>query len=157
MVIALTLIVACSTEGPPLDPTSPAAPVALLSAAPTAEGCLTDPDQCPPRAWVESPAELPPGITVKNSDCTLFPFPARFDWDRHPTAGCSQKEWGNSGIYRQQARELHVTVLNACAGAQGDLDEIRLCSDAWKSRPTPYGSAGAAGCVIIWIEVTCGV
>jgi hypothetical protein len=142
----------CSDTARPTDPIAP-----TLSQAPTAEGCLTDVSDCPPQAWVDDPTVLPAGITVDNSSCTLFPFPPTITWDLHPTAGCQQKEWGASGIYRQQARDLHVGSLRACAGTQGDIDEIRLCSSAWVNRSTPFGPAGGAGCVVTWIEVTCGV
>jgi hypothetical protein len=78
-------------------------------------------------------------------------------WDFHPTAACRERQWGQSGIYRQQARDIHVTSLPNRCGGPGDIDEIRLCSLAWKSRPTPYGLAGTAGCIVVQLEVTCGV
>jgi hypothetical protein len=89
----------------------------------------------------------------------MFGWPATIPkWDFHPTAACLQRQWANSGIYRQQGRDIHVTSLpNLCGGQQGDINEIRLCSLAWKKRQTPWGLAGGAGCIGVKVEATCGV
>lgn len=153
------MLAACSTDPRRPDPTAPYALAAYASAAPTAEGCLVDASECPPDAWVFSPAELDNfPHDASNCDFTMFGLaPTIPQWDFHPTAACRERQWGQSGIYRQQARDIHVTSLPKLCGGPGDIDEIRLCSLAWVNRPTPYGLAGAAGCIVVQLEVTCGV
>ena len=158
--IFLVTLAACGAGERRPDPTAPNVLAVHASAAPTAEGCLLDTSDCPPDAWVFSPAEL--GLDfphdASNCDFTMFGLaPTIPQWDFHPTAACRQRQWGESGIYRQQARDIHVTSLPKRCGGPGDIDEIRLCSLAWVNTPTPFGPAGAAGCVVVKLEVTCGV
>jgi hypothetical protein len=123
-------------------------------------GCLVDASDCPPDDWVFSPAELSVDFPhdASNCDFTMFGVPPTIpQWDFHPTAACRQRQWGQSGIYRQQARQIHVTNLPKLCGGPGDIDEIRICALAWKNKPTPYGLAGGAGCAIVKLETTCGV
>jgi hypothetical protein len=165
MVVLVVLVVACGREGA-FDPTIARPPIspqrfALAdNGAPTDADCLIDLSACPPNDWVFSPAELDPNIPQSTSNCDFVMFglaPTIPKWDFHPTAACRQRQWGQSGIYRQQARDIHVTSLPKRCGGPGDIDEIRLCSLAWVNRPTPYGLAGDAGCVVVKLEVTCGV
>lgn len=160
LVFVMVMLAACSTDKPRSELTSPYVLAAKVSEAPTDEGCLLDVSDCPPQAWIDSPAELAPAFPQKNSDCDFTMFglaPTIPQWDLHPTAACQQRQWGNSGVYRQQARDIHVTSLPKRCGGPGDIDEIRLCSLAWVNKPTPFGAAGAAGCVVVKLEVTCGV
>ena len=158
--ILLVAVAACSAGDRRPGPTAPYALGIHASHAPTAEGCRVDASDCPPDDWVSSPAELSVDFPhdASNCDFTMFGLPATIpQWDFHPTAACRQRQWGESGIYRQEARQIHVTSLPAlCAGGPGDIDEIRLCSLAWKRAQTPYGLAGGAGCAIIKVEATCG-
>jgi hypothetical protein len=157
--LLLGILAACSTDARRSSPTAPYTIALHASAAPTAGGCLLDPSDCPPQAWIDSPAELAPDFPQANSNCdfTMFGLAATIpQWDYRPTAACQQRQWGNSGIYRQQARDIYVTSLPKLCGGPGDIDEIRLCSLAWKSRPTPFGLAGSAGCVVVKLETTCG-
>jgi len=157
------MVAACSAgEQQRLDPTAPFVAALNQSALPGDEACLVNIDDCPPDGWIFQPAELDPDVTQADSNCdfVMFGVPKATipKWDLHPTAACLQRHWGSSGIYRQQARDIHVTSLpRFCAGGPGDIDEIRLCSLAWKNRPTPWGLGGGAGCVIVKIETRCGV
>jgi hypothetical protein len=155
----IAMLAACGTDPRRSDPTAPNALAVHASAAPTAEGCLLDPSECPPDAWVFSPAELDNfPHDASNCDFTMFGLaPTIPQWDFHPTAACRERQWGQSGIYRQQARDIHVTSLPKLCGGPGDIDEIRLCSLAWVNRPTPYGFAAGAGGIVVQLEVTCGV
>ena len=161
----VVLLTACA-RGERFDPTSPFRSIepratALRNNAPTAEACMIDATECPPDDWVFSPAELDPDIPQSTSNCDFTMFglaPTIPKWDFHPTAACRQRQWGQSGLYRQQARDIHVTSLpKLCGGASGDIDEIRLCALSWKNKPTPYGLAGGAGCIVVKLETTCGV
>ena len=158
--ILLVTVAACGTAERRAAPTAPTALALHASAAPTAEGCLVDPGDCPPDAWIFSPEELNPHIPQDASNCdfTMFGLAATIpQWDFHPTAACRQRQWGSSGIYWQEARDIHVTNLPNRCGGPGDIDEIRICSLVWKNKATPYGAAGGAGCVVVKLEVTCGV
>src|SRR5262245_35884957 len=161
----IVLLTACA-DGDRLDPTAVFDPIepratAIRNSAPTAEGCLVDASECPPDDWVFLPADLDPNIPQSTSNCDFTMFglaPTIPQWDLHPSAACREKQWGQSGIYRQQARDIHVTTFPVrCAGASGDIDEIRLCALSWVNRRTPYGLAGGAGCIVVKLEVTCGV
>ena len=163
-VALFVLMAACSVEEQErLGPTAP--PLAASryrSALPGDEACLLDISNCPPDGWIFGPAELDPDVTRADSNCDflMFGVPKATipQWDLHPTAACLQRHWGNSGIYRQQARDIHVTTLpKLCAGGPGDIDEIRLCSLAWKNTQTPWGFAAGAGCIVVKVEATCGV
>src|SRR5262245_58107412 len=93
------------------DPIEPRA-AALRNASPTAEACLTDARECPSDDWVFLPADLDPNIPQSTSNCDFTMFglaPTIPQWDLHPSAACREKQWGQSGIYRQQARDIHVT------------------------------------------------
>jgi hypothetical protein len=158
------MLAACGSNEGRSDPTTPRefafAPALRESNAPTDEACLLDASSCPPNDWIFSPAELEPNIPQSTSNCDFVMFglaPTIPKWDLHPTAACRQRQWGQSGIYRQQARDIHVTSLPNRCGSPGDIDEIRICSLAWKNKPTPLGLAGGAGCVVVKLEVTCGV
>jgi hypothetical protein len=156
----LAMLAACGVDERRLDPTAPLAASLDKSAVPNDEACLVNIDDCPPDGWIFGPAELDADVTQADSNCDFVMFglpPTIPKWDLHPTAACLQRHWGNSGIYRQQARDLHVTSLPAlCGGGPGDIDEIRLCSLAWKKRETPWGLAGGAGCIVTKVEATCG-
>lgn len=164
LLILMVLVAACA-GGDRLDPIAPfdaiePRGIALRNSAPSAEACLADASECPPDDWVFSPAELDPEIPQSTSNCDFMLFglaPTIPQWDLHPTAACRQRQWGQSGIYRQQARDIHVTSLPNRCGGPGDIDEIRLCALAWVRRPTPYGLAGGAGCIVVKLEVRCGV
>jgi hypothetical protein len=156
------LIAACSAEEQGrFEPTAPLVASLDRSALPKDEACLLDISACPPDGWIFGPAELDPDVTRADSNCDFVMFGVAKtipQWDLHPTAACLQRHWGNSGIYRQQARDVHVTSLpNLCAGSPGDIDFIRLCSLAWKNRQTPWGFAAGAGCILVKVEATCGV
>jgi hypothetical protein len=158
--LLVVMLAACSAESRRSSPTSPSDVAVLASETPTDVGCLVDPSDCPPDEWVFSPAELEPHIPPATSNCDFTMFglaPTIPKWDFHPTAACRQRQWGKSGIYRQQARDIHVTSLPKLCGGPGDIDEIRLCSLAWKNKPTPFGLGGGAGCVVVKLETTCGV
>lgn len=161
LLVLIVMIAACVTDERRSDPTGPFPLAANMSAVPKDEACLLDASECPPDGWIFGPAELDPDVTQADSNCdfVMFGLPRTIPkWDLHPTAACLQRHWGNSGIYRQQARDIHVTSLPAlCGAASGDIDEIRVCSLAWKNKPTPLGLAGGAGCVVIKVEATCGV
>jgi len=160
LLIMTVMVAACGPGDRRAAPTAPPAFVLNESAAPTDAGCLLDATQCPPDDWVFSPAELDPDFPhdASNCDWTMFGTPPTIpQWDFHPTAACRQRQWGQSGIYRQQARQIHVTNLPNRCGGPGDIDEIRICSLAWKNKPTPFGAAGGAGCAVVKLEVTCGV
>jgi hypothetical protein len=156
----LVVVAGCSTTGERrIDPTAPHA-LGVHATAATAEGCMLDASECPPDAWVFSPSELEPNIPhdASNCDFTMFGLtPTIPQWDFHPTAACRERQWGQSGIYRQQARDIHVTNLPNRCGGPGDIDEIRICALAWKNKPTPYGMAGGAGCIVVQLAVRCGV
>jgi hypothetical protein len=117
----------------------------------------TEPSGDPPPAWVDNPAELDPDIPQSVSNCDLinYPFPATVHVYLHPDAVCRQREWGNSGIVRQQGRRLHVTSLPKCSGGPGDIAEIRLCKVGWANQQTTWGKAGPLGCIGIKIVPTC--
>ncbi len=161
----IVLLSACGRGEGRFDPMAAVDPIspmqhALASNAPTDVGCLVDASDCPPDGWIFSPAELDPNIPQSTSNCDFTMFglaPTIPKWDEHPTAACRQKQWGHSGIYRQQARDIHVTSLPKMCGGPGDIDEIRLCSLAWVQRQTPWGLAGGAGCIVVKLETTCGV
>ena len=158
--LLVVMLAACRAESRRSSPTSTSDVAVLASEAPTDVGCLVDPSDCPPDEWVFSPAELEPHIPPATSNCDFTMFglaPTIPKWDFHPTAACRQRQWGKSGIYRQQARDIHVTSLPKLCGGPGDIDEIRLCSLAWKNKPTPFGLGGGAGCVVVKLETTCGV
>jgi hypothetical protein len=160
LLLLTVTLAACGGEKPRSDLTAPFALARSASSAPTDVGCLVDISDCPPPGWINAPAELAPDFPQANSDCDFVMFglaPTIPKWDFHATAACQQRQWGNSGIYRQQARDIHVTSLPKMCGGPGDIDEIRLCSLAWKNTPTPFGLAGGAGCVVVKLEVTCGV
>jgi hypothetical protein len=160
MLVLTVILAACGTDRALQDPTSPVLLALDESAAPTDVACLTDLNACPPDAWVFSPEDLVPEFPQSSSNCDFVMFglpPTIPQWDFHPTAACRERQWGSSGIYRQEARDIHVTNLPLRCGGPGDIDEIRLCSLAWKNLPTPYGAAGSAGCVVVKLEVTCGV
>ena len=165
LLAVMAMLAACGSERR-IDPMAPLNPIASSglavskSNAPTDVGCLVDVSDCPPDEWVYSPAELDPAIPQSTSNCDFIMFglaPTIPKWDLHPTAACRQRQWGNSGIYRQQARDIHVTSLPKLCGGPGDIDEIRLCSLAWVKATTPYGLAGGAGCIVVKLETTCGV
>jgi len=102
--------------------------LALLALS--SDASVSHPTGDPPEGWVAEPTELAPDYPQSASSCDLvtFPFPAVVKPYLHPTAACQQRDWGNSGIVRQQGRDLHVTSLKACGGGPGDITEIRLCA-----------------------------
>jgi hypothetical protein len=160
--IALAVCCACASPDPTVVGPAEQPPDAALQADPGAFASLaelTRPAGDPPAGWVNDPAELGPDFPQRASNCDLvtFPFPAAVQPYVHPAAACRQREWGHSGIVRQQGRDLHVTTLRVCDGAPGDITEIRLCNLEWKSRPTTWGMAGPSGCVAIEVSPTCGV
>ena len=161
LLILLVVLAACGADERRLDPTAPSMSASLdKSDLPKDEACLLNKDDCPPDGWIFDPAELDPDVLQAESNCDFTMFglaPTIPKWDLHPTAACLQRHWGNSGIYRQQARDIHVTSLPKLCGGPGDIDEIRLCSLSWKNRPTPWGLAGGAGCIVVKLETTCGV
>jgi hypothetical protein len=159
LLLLTVMFAACGTDPGGSNPIAPLALALDESAAPTAEACLVDVSSCPPQDWIDSPAELALAFPQKNSDCDFVMFPDRAvpQWDFLPTAACQQRQWGESGIYRMQARDIFVPNLPARCGGPGRINYIRICALAWKSMPTPLGQAGAAGCVLAKIEVTCGV
>ena len=158
--LILVALAACSTGDRESSPTAPHSLAFNASAAPTAGGCLLDVGDCPPEAWVFAPDVLEPHFPQDASNCdfTMFGLAATIpQWDLHPTAACRQRQWGQSGIYWQLFKDVHVTSLPRLCGGPGDIDEIRLCSLDWVSKTTPYGPAGSAGCVVVKLETTCGV
>ena len=157
----LVVLAACGADERRIDLTAPSRSASLdKSVVPKDEACLLSIDDCPPDGWIFEPAELEPEVLQDESNCDFTMFgraPTIPKWDLHPTAACLQRHWGNSGIYRQQARDIHVTSLPKRCGGPGDINEIRLCSLAWVNKPTPWGLAGGAGCIVVKLEVTCGV
>src|SRR5215468_6316970 len=137
----LITLAACSADERRLELTAPFVAASLDKLdVPKDEACLVNVDDCPPDGWIFDPAELDPDVTQADSNCdfTMFGVPPTIpQWNLHPTAACLQRHWGNSGIYRQQARDIHVTSLpNFCHSGPGDIDEIRLCSLAWVRQRT---------------------
>ena len=157
----MVMLAACGSGERRSEPTAPRGLAAKVSEAPTDAACLLDRSDCPPDDWVFSPEELDPDFPhdASNCDFTMFGLASTIpQWDFHPTAACRQRQWGQSGIYRQQGGDIHVISLpRFCGGAPGDIDMIRLCSIAWKNKPTPFGLALGAGCVLVKVEATCGV
>lgn len=137
--LAITALVlnACSESKAPLA-TAPAADLALSTT-------LGNPAGFPPDDWVFLPAELGPGFT--QWECT-FPFPPTLNPRGGPNAACQEKQWGESGIFREQIRDLDIISFGDCGGGVAHFDEIRVCSKAWIDNPsTPWGEAGPLGCV----------
>ena len=113
------------------------------------------PPDTPPDGWVFSPKELPPGFS--GMECT-FGFAANVYPTFLPSAACEEKEWLNSGIFREQARDLYVNPsppMAMCGGGPAELDIIRMCSHGWINVVTPWGPAGDNGCAVPQHTWTC--
>ena len=156
-VLALAIIccaaVACErAASTPAEPT-----LAAITATPPVNFDVGNPEGDPPQAWVDNPTEIGPDVPQSASNCDLvnYPFPATLQAYYHPNAVCRQKEWGNSGIIRQQGHDLHVTTLPKCNGGPGDIAEIRLCKHGWENQQTTWGKAGPLGCIGVTVTPTC--
>ena len=153
---ACATLASCDSSANPAEPTGAqhTVDVATLTSWDVAQ-----PDGDPPPAWIDNPVSLGPDMPQSASNCDLvtFPFPATVQPYRHPDAVCRQREWGSSGIVRQQGRGLHVTTLPKCNGQPGDITEIRLCKIGWANQQTTWGKAGPLGCVAITLSSTCEV
>jgi hypothetical protein len=112
----------------------------------------------PPDGWVFHPAQLPRGFD--KYEC-IFGHSANISTTLGPNVACQSKEWGRSGIYREQARDLVAVGPNAQAlcGGPAHFDVIRICSEAFIDAPeTPWGEAGPLGCVrAAGGELICGL
>ena len=153
LTIGALLVGACSESQSPL-PTAPSA--ALAKAKPAAfHGNRAN---FPPDGWVFHPAQLPPGFT--KFEC-IFGHSANISSTLGPNVACQSKQWGQSGIFREQARDLVALgpVAQDLCGGPAHFDVTRLCSEAWIDAPdTPWGDAGGFGCVIVaGGDLICGV
>jgi hypothetical protein len=158
LALATACCIAASCDRPSATPSEPTVlaqtPDAVL---PSATSDLLAPGVYPPQAWVDNPAELGPEVPQSASNCDLvtFPFPPSVDVYRHPNAVCREREWGSSGIVRQQGHDIHVASLPKCNGLPGDIKEIRLCKVGWALQQTPWGKAGPLGCIGVTVTPTC--
>src|SRR4026208_358143 len=84
-----TLPLGACNESQSMLPTTPS--VALAKA------------EFPPDAWVFYPAPLPPGFGEERG---LLRPRANTSTTLGPHVACQSKQWGKSGIYREQARDL---------------------------------------------------
>ena len=125
--------------------------IALAGLAGVGTASAAPPDT-PPDAWVLSPKKLPPGFS--GMECT-FAFAPNIVPTFFPNAACEEKEWLDSGIFREQARDFYANPYKDCPNGPADLDIIRLCSVDWKNQMTPWGGAGPNGCVPIRVAYTC--
>lgn len=153
LAIGALLVGACSESQSPL----PTASSASLAKAPPKAFQGARPD-FPPDGWVFHPAQLPPGFT--RFECT-FGHSANISSTLGPDVACQSRQWGHSGIFREQARDLVALgpAAQELCGGPAHFDVIRLCSEAWIASPeTPWGEAGGFGCVIAaGGDLICGV
>jgi hypothetical protein len=141
---------ACSDSTSP-RPTAPPADLATVKTH-------THPQGYPPDGWVFHPKQLAAAFT--KFECT-FAFPDGVDPRGGPHSACQEKQWGQSGIYREQVRDMLVPDVpsDVCAERVAHFDEIRICNRAWIDQPvtTPWGDTGPKGCVAaIPLNLVCG-
>lgn len=114
---------------------------------------LSTSDRYPPDDWIFVPAILDPDFT--KYECT---FPLASGVTRNEDSACQEKQWGNSGTYREAIRDLHVDPAPFCPhDGPANIDEIRLCNLEWEpGTETPWGAfVGGKHCAIAIIDVRC--